>query len=247
MGKATSSKRGRRADMNERPLIRARREMLQLEMEGEALADNRVALINWRFRIDEARRRLLLLENEDRARWCKGTPETHDQIDDIPAERRQAALGTLYERGKMNDDQFRAYNEIATIIEMIESDVSVKSSGYQDQVDNGGSGDDGLIEGLARVRLEATYTAWRDSLPVRTPPRGAILDLIKTTQSLRGIANAYRVDRNALKAATLRALDHWAEIKEATWRNVDADDVNEIYRRIGCGMLRAPRPKGVAS
>ena len=247
MGKSTATKRARRAGNEiERPLVRARREMARLERDGADLADtgaDRVALLKWRFTIDEAKRRLLQLENAERVRWNKGTPETHEHIESVAVDHRQAALGRLYERDRLNEAQFRAYNEIGTILEMIKRPVAVKSSGYADQVDNGGGDGDMLIESMARVRLEATYTAWRNGLPMRSPPRGAILALIETTQSIAALARVYRVDHRSLTKAVLHALDQWDDVKAATWRNVDATDVNEIYRMIGCGMLRLPRPK----
>lgn len=252
MGKRTSIKRvsTKKADSNERPLIRARREMDRLmrdgqEFEGKTRAtmapEDRIRHSRWQMACELAQKQLIMFENADRARWSRGTPETEDKID-----RRQAALARLYERGRLSEDQFRAYQEIGSVIEMIKRAVSVKSISVEARVDCARGGWDVLIEGLARVRLEATYTAWRATLPVRSPPRAAIINLIETTQPLAGLAQRYRCDHRRLVKVALDALDRWDDIKGATWRNVDEQEVKAIYSQIGCGMLRVPKPKVTA-
>jgi hypothetical protein len=255
MGKATSVKHGKRAVRveDERPLIRARREMDRLRRDGEAwngiakadmTTGERLAHLRWRLDMAAAEKQLRELEDRERAKYLRGTVQTHDKIDAVAHGQRQGALARMYERGQLTEDQWRAYAEINVVIEMIKRGVDVKSISVEARVDCGKGDRDVLIEGLARVRLEATYTAWRARLPVRKPPRAAIIALIETPQPVAALSRTYRVDHRLLTRATVEALDRWDDIKGATWRNVDAEDVEGIYRKIGCGQLRAPMPKG---
>jgi hypothetical protein len=148
--------------------------------------------------------------------------------------RRASAMTTLHERGQITDEQYASSNEIARVVEIIESAVSVRGASLEARVDNSGAGRDVLIERLWQVQIEATYTKWRDRLPM---PRRMYVDMIVCDRTLMATARSYGVPWVKARKHLFAALDRWGDFREAIWRNVDEDDVARIHRWIGCGRL----------
>lgn len=240
MGKATARKT--KAAKAEAPLVRAQRELRNLTKEAQGTQDA-VRAIKFRTAIEAAKKEVFLLERKEAARGVRGTLETQEQLAAIPADRRQPALARLYERGDLSEDQFRAYQEIESIVEAIQRAVDVRCASIEARVDCARGDRDMLVEGLARIRLEVTYSAWRNTLPI---PRRAIIDLIETNRSMAATARVYKLDPRTLEKRVKQALDRWTEIKAETWRTVSKDDVRDIYSKIGCGELLPPKPRKVA-
>lgn len=193
-----------------------------------------------RIQIEHAKRdhaRELLMDQYGHKR---GTPETYAKIDAIPANRRQSPIDRMYESGQITIEQQAAATEIAVVAEAIERMAGVRGASLEARVDNEGASRDVLLETLSRIRLEATYTAWRNQLPM---PRRMYLDMILTNRSLVATARVYGAPWRPTRARLLRALDRWHDLKEITWRTVDEGDVQRIYAKLGEGILLPPRPK----
>lgn len=170
----------------------------------------------------------------------QGTPETYAQMDLIPTNRRQSPIDRMYESGQITIEQQNAANEIASVAEAIESSVGVRGASLEARVDNSGAGRDALVEHFSRVRMEIAYTAWRDRLPM---PRRMYLDMVLTNRSLVATARVYGVAWRPARKRLIEALDRWSDIKEATFRNVDQEDVERVYAKLGGGILISPEPK----
>ena len=233
MGKATATKG--KVD-REAPLVRAKRELSRLVKElGDG--SNRVAAVRLGFAIADAKRKVFAIQRIEAGRGIRGTLESHEQN---PPERRQSPLARMYDRGEISDDQFQAYREIERISEVIKRGVDVRSASIEARVDNGRGDRDVLVESLALIRLERAFTVWRDKLPM---PRQMILDVIETNRALAATARVYRKDEKTIRKWVKRALDSWADDKAAAWKNIDAEDVRDIYARLGCGDLLPPKAK----
>lgn len=193
-----------------------------------------------RLEIERAEAVLHAAELEHRYGHKQGTPETYAKIDEIGPTRIQTPLSRMYERGELSDDQWRASTEIAAVAEMIELDVCVRGASLEARVDNAGASRDHLIESLGRVRLERTYTRWRNQLPM---PRRMYLDMILSNRSLVATARVYGQPWRKARQRMLTALNAWDSIKEVVWKDTDAEDVAAIYAKLGCGAILPPKPR----
>ena len=151
---------------------------------------------------------------------------------------RMLSLGTI------SRDEHQAAEQILRVFEIIERDVSIGSVSLEARVDYSGSANDYLAETLGRIRAEYTYAAWRNKL---VKPPGLVIDMITTNQSYVGIARRYRLDWKTARKRLLTALRLWNSLWIAAKQEVTADDVNEIYLKIGEGILLQPKnAKGTA-
>lgn len=181
-----------------------------------------------------ARAELRAAELAERYGHKPGTPETYAALDAVPSNRRQSPIARLYESGAIDDDQYNAAEEIATVAEMIERAVSVRGASLEARVDNSGAAKDKLVEHLVRVRLEVTYSRWRLRLPM---PRRMVLDMLLTNQPLTATARSYRMPWRKARKMLIDAIDRWIDIKERVWSTVEAEDVEDVYRKVGGGTL----------
>ena len=149
--------------------------------------------------------------------------------------RQQSALALMHERGAISPGQFEAVGQIARIAESIARAVSLRGSRMEPRVDFGGSGRDMLTERLAQVRLEMTYNRWRERLPM---PRRMVIDMVIADRDLVGTARAHNVPWREARRRLIAALELWLELRDAVWREIDADDAARAYRRLGEGRLR---------
>lgn len=176
------------------------------------------------------------------APW-EGTPETNERIERsgrTKRQRRHWPLERMYIAGRISDDEYLAGQEIAAVIEMIESAVNVRSSSLEARVDFEGSARDILIESLGRIRLEIAYTVWRKCL--HKPPR-LILDMITTNQPYVAIAKRHNVPWRTARRLLLTALRDWPKCRADANALCDAESMAEVYARLGEGQLRLPKPK----
>jgi hypothetical protein len=144
-------------------------------------------------------------------------------------------LWELYLRGGIDQDQYGASLEIQHAAEMARADVDMRSASLEARVDNSGSGRDALIERLSQVRLSIAYTFWRSSLP---HPPAMILDMILGTGSLKDKARQHRMGWPRGKELLERALDNWRGIRDKVGRDVEEQEVEAIYHKLGFGKLR---------
>lgn len=189
---------------------------------------------------EAAKKELREAELAERYGHKPGTPETYAALEAIGPSRMQSPIGRMYESGALSDEQYNAADEIATVAEMIERAVSVRGASLEARVDNSGASRDLLIESLGRVRLEMTYSAWRARLPM---PRRMVLQMVLTNQPLTSTARAFKVPWRKARVMLIDALDRWSEVKDQIWKAVDEEDVETVYRRLGCGTLVLPKPK----
>ncbi len=176
-------------------------------------------------------------------RWGhkRGTPETYEQISYVAEGNRQSGIDRLHESGQISNEQHGAAMDICYIAESIERAVSIRSGNIEARVDCQAGDRDQLIESLTRIRLEMTYSNWRDRLPM---PRRMVIDMVTNTQSLVNTARSYGVPWRKARGRLIDALDRWIDIREMIWRTIDEQNVMPIHFKLG-GILLPPTPRVV--
>lgn len=149
--------------------------------------------------------------------------------------RQQSALALMHERGAITPAQYEAAGQIARIAESIERAVALRGARLEARVDCAGSARDMLTERLSHVRLEMTYNRWRDRLPM---PRRMVIDMVIGDRDLVGTARVHNVPWREARRRLIAALDLWLDLRDAVWREIDADDTGRAYRRLGEGRLQ---------
>lgn len=194
-------------------------------------AEQRLAAALHRREESEARREAMIL------RWRhknEGTPETHDKVNAVPERRRQSPLQRMERLGKISADERAAAEEIAGVVERIGRAGSIRSVSLETRVDYANSARDHLVESLKRVRLEVAYRAWRQAIP---GPRAMVLDMILTNQSFVRLARKHGMQWRTARKRLITALRMWPEMTAAARRDVDREDVEALYTRLGAGTL----------
>ncbi|WP_422057339.1 hypothetical protein [Sphingomonas sp.] len=176
------------------------------------------------------------------AKWShkQGAPETLERIDRVPEHRRQSPLSRMAKLGKIDAEDLAAAEEIASVVEMIERSVSVRSGSLEARVDCSGSARDQLVESLGRIRLEVAYRAWRNSIP---NPKRLIIDMVLTNTPYVRLAKEHGLHWRTARKRLISALRMWPSFKLLARHTVKRDDVEDAYARLGEGTLLAPRPK----
>lgn len=156
----------------------------------------------------------------------KGTPETHEHA----WKSQDGPLSRLCQDGYIDADQLQWACEIAAIAESIQRDVSVKCSSYEMKVDQTGSPNSVLAEGVMRVRREMAYSWWRDRIP---HPRRAILDmLIGEMKSYSQIAAQWRMGKRRARKLLISAIDLWPVAMDYAETQVDREDLDRQHARL---------------
>lgn len=140
----------------------------------------------------------------------------------------------LYERGSISEEQFEASVEIARVAEIIAQAVGMRSASLEARVDNSGSAKDLLIEHIGRVRLEATYSAWRQTLPM---PRRMVIDLVTGSVSLTVSSRRYRMRKRKAKVILVDALERWIKLREKIESEIEEQEVIAAHFRAGGGII----------
>lgn len=140
----------------------------------------------------------------------------------------------LYERGSITEEQFEASVEIARVAEIIAQAVGMRSASLEARVDNSGSAKDLLIEHIGRVRLEATYSAWRQTLPM---PRRMVIDLVTGSVSITVSSRRYRMRKSKAKVILVDALDRWIKLREKIESEIEEQEVIAAHFRAGGGII----------
>lgn len=143
--------------------------------------------------------------------------------------RTTSPIAVMHARGQLTAQQFAAAEQIAFTAEAIERAVSVKCASMEARVDHSGSGRDVLVERLAAVRREQTYTRWRLTLPM---PKRLVLDMLLTPRSLVATARVHNVPWRRARMLLFNALDRWCDIEERVWRDIGADEMNAALARL---------------
>lgn len=145
----------------------------------------------------------------------EGTPETHAHA----SRTRQGALARLHLSGSISADQLAWAVEIATVAEMIERDVAVRTASLETRVDCSSSAKNALVGGIMRVRREVAYGYWREWIP---QPKRAVLDmLVGEPLSYVETAKAYRMHNRRTKRLLIQAIDLWPDAMEEAENEVD--------------------------
>ena len=171
------------------------------------------------------------------ARWRhknEGTSETHEKVNALPERRRQSPLHRMERLGKISADERAAAEEIASVAERVRRAGSIRSASLETRVDFANSGRDQLVESLGRIRLEVAYRAWREAIP---QPRAMVLDMIMTNQSFVQLARAHGMQWRTARKRLIAALRMWPQMAAAARRDVDREDVEAVYARLGAGEL----------
>lgn len=140
----------------------------------------------------------------------------------------------LYERGSITEEQFEASVEIARVAEIIAQAVGMRSASLEARVDNSGSAKDLLIEHIGRVRLEATYSEWRQTLPM---PRRMVIDLVTGSVSLTVSSRRYRMRKRKAKVILVEALDRWIGLRSKIESEIEEQEVIAAHFRAGGGII----------
>ena len=244
MGKATKPKVNRETKevRARRELNKARKELAELLETAKKAANPRTGIVPVALRLAIQR---LEIEVEvkslrDQFGHRQGTVETHAQLNALTVERRTPPLDLMHQRGQLTDDQYRAYVEIEGVSTSIKRGVEIGCCSIEARVDNGGGNRDMLVESIGRIRLEAAFTEWRDTLPT---PRQMILDVIATGCPMNATARRYNKSLPTIRKRVLAALDSWAKYRSDKRRSITEETVGAIYTNLQCGELRDPQPK----
>lgn len=192
-----------------------------------------------RLALERAKNELRNARLIDRWGHKRGTPETYEQISYVTEGNRQSGIDRMHESGQISNEQHSAAMDICFVAESIERAVSVRSGNIEARVDCQGGDRDQLIESLGRIRLEMTYSNWRDRLPM---PRRMVIDMVTNTQSLVNTARSYGVPWRKARGRLIDALDRWLDIREMIWNTIDEQDVAAVHFKLG-GILLPPLPK----
>lgn len=171
------------------------------------------------------------------ARWRhknEGTPETHEKANALPERRRQSPLHRMERLGKISADERAAAEEIADVAERIRRAGSIRSVSLETRVDFANSGRDQLVESLKRVRLEIAYRAWCEAIP---RPTAMVLDMVLSDRSFVQLARAHGMQWRTARKRLITALRMWPEMAAAARRDVDREDIEAVYARLGAGEL----------
>jgi len=175
------------------------------------------------------------------ARWRhknEGTPETHEKANALPERRRQSPLHRMERLGKISADERAAAEEIAGVAERIRRAGSIRSASLETRVDFANSGRDQLVESLKRIRLEVAYRAWCEAIP---RPTAMVLDMVLSDRSFVQLARAHGMQWRTARKRLITALRMWPEMAAAARRDVDREDVEAVYARLGAGELLGPQ------
>lgn len=166
---------------------------------------------------------------EQLERWKhknEGTPETHEQA----SRRNQGALVRLYQTGAIDSEQLASAVEIATVVERIERDVTIKTASLETRVDTGVRRYDSIHdEKLGQVRREFAYTAWRRQLP---NPAAVLEMLVGEPVGFTIVASRYRMHNRKAKRMLIDALDLWPEVLSRAFKAIDERDLAAAHARL---------------
>ena len=175
------------------------------------------------------------------ARWRhknEGTPETHEKANALPERRRQSPLHRMERLGKISADERAAAEQIAGVIERIGRSGAIRSVSLETRVDHANSARDQLVESIGRVRVEVAYRAWRQAIP---EPKAMVLDMIMTNQSFVRLARNHGMQWRTARKRLITALRMWPVMTAAARRDVEREDVEAVYARLGAGELLGSR------
>jgi hypothetical protein len=150
--------------------------------------------------------------------------------------RQQSSLRKLLDDDQIDEDQFFAALEIASVIEKLERNASVRCASLEARVDCSGSGTNVLVERLYHVRLERAYSTWRAKLPM---PRRMILDMIVKDRALKATARVHNMGWPRAKRLLGNALHEWAKDRKAAFDGIDERDLAYRHALLGMGVIAA--------
>ena len=143
-------------------------------------------------------------------------------------------ITAMYQRGGLTDERYRAATQIAMVAEYLESSVGVRGQMIDARVDNARGNADVLLEKLSWVRMQSTYSEWRNRLPM---PKRAVLDMVTVQRPLTGTARAYNWTWARARNELLDALDRWNDIMDTKADRIDEQAVARIHYRLGGGVV----------
>lgn len=135
----------------------------------------------------------------------------------------------LHRRGAIDSNQLEAAEQIEIAHSIITRGISIRGANFEARVDNSGAGRDVLIEQLAIVRLEVTYSKWRRR--VKQKP-AMILAMLTGTRSLFEIARGHKTGWPRARQLLIDSLDAWLELRDKVARDITQDDVDRVYSKL---------------
>lgn len=176
-----------------------------------------------------AEERALRRQNRaDIADWkhkLHGTPQTHAKA----ARTRQGALARMYEAGAIDIEQLNAAVEIALVVRLLTSDVTIGTVSLETRVDQSRQPGAMFYERLGRVRREVAYSRWRK----RLSHPAMVLAMIVDDCGVSVAARHWRMRNSQAKALLVSALNLWAdEVHDAVQEIDDA-----TYAAAAAGMM----------
>lgn len=145
-----------------------------------------------------------------RERWshkAQGTPETHEHAAQVA--KRPGALARLLASGAIDAHQLAAAEEIALAYERTVSEVTARTAAWKVRCSGGRRGELGAIEGVAAVKLDLAYSAWRRDAGVHAP---MLLAMIVDDVGVTVAARRYRMSTRRARAVLVAALDRWRRV-----------------------------------
>lgn len=157
-----------------------------------------------------------------RERWShrQGTPETLEHAHAT----RQGALARLHQSGAITADHLASAEKIGEAVAMLAAGIGMKTCSLEARVDVTRMGDGTFYEALGRVRLEVTYSRWRDRV-AQLGPIGASLDMIVSDVGFTVAARRYRMHNRRAKKLLIDALDLWPATIVAVCSEIDAAEL----------------------
>lgn len=144
-----------------------------------------------------------------------------------------SSIQRMFDAGQLEQEQYDAACEIGQVVEIIARGAAIRGGGLEPRVDCAGGAGDMLIEKMYLVRLEATYTKWREQLPM---PRQLYIEMVITTRELVATARIHNVPWKQARKRLIAALDRWTEFKERAFRDIDEDSVQAVYFKLYGGV-----------
>ena len=142
---------------------------------------------------------------------------------------KSSPMDVLHSRGVITADQLHAAEQIEVANSLVSGDVAVRGASLEARVDNSGGNRDLLIEGLARVWAELTYSRWRRAIP---EPKAMILEMITGTEAVSRVCRRFNMRWSAARNLLIGALDTWIGLNDKVVEDVDREDIEAAHKRI---------------
>lgn len=155
----------------------------------------------------------------DPSTWNGATPEARARAEAAtgkPGVAKICPIERMYDRGRIDDDAYRAAQEIVRAVEIITADVAPRLMRYEERVD-------GLfnqermdaIEGY-HEHLLIRYGLWREAMAMELISYGAVCNVLVEGQTLKDTDRAYRKKNGWTSGQVVEALKLYVYVNRPT-------------------------------